>query len=260
MILPFHLPHWKSPCERIILFNCHYKDLIYFFPNNFADLLLSDPPYGIDAGNVFSSAEKRKSGKGVALKSKFRQGDWDKEIPPPEYFEQSRRVTRNQIIWGGNYFIENLKNSQGWIVWDKNNGTTNFADAELAYTSFDRAIRTFRFTWNGMLQGDMKNKEVRIHPTQKPVQLYKWTLLNYAKPGQMIIDTHLGSANIAVAIDGLNKVEGMNLRLIGCELDAITFKDAIDNVVYKTSQIVDYNPLIIENVESFQQMLFDDQK
>lgn len=254
MVLPYHLPHWKSPCERIIIFNCHYKDLIYFLTDNFADLLCADPPYGIDAGNVLTGPQ-RKSGNGLAKKSAFRKSYWDKQIPPVEYFEQAFRVTKNQIIWGANYMVEHLPNSMGWIVWDKNNGATNFADAELAFTSFDEATRIFRFTWNGMLQGDMKNKEVRIHPTQKPVQLYKWCLINYAKPGDIVIDSHLGSGNIAIAVDNLNKIEGMNLKLIGCEIDPLTFSDAISNIKNKCSQIIDYSQPE-QKQQIFQQTLF----
>lgn len=256
MVLPFSLPHWQSPCGRIILFNCHYEELFKVFPDLCFDLLCADPPYGIDAGNVLTGPQ-RKSGNGLAKKSAFRKSDWDKEIPPAEYFTEAWRTTKDQIIWGANYMVEHLPNSSGWIIWDKNNGTTNFADAELAFTSFDVAVRIFKFTWNGMLQGDMNNKEIRIHPTQKPVQLYKWCMINYAEPGFKILDTHIGSGNIAIAIDGLNKVEGMNLTLIGCEIDPLTFKDAIDNIIYKTSQIVDYNQVEPKTIESFQQKLFD---
>jgi len=108
--------------------------------------------------------------------------------------------------------IEHLQNTPCFIIWDKNN-SGNFADAELAWTSFDTATRIFKFTWNGMLQGDMKNKEVRIHPTQKPVALYKWILDKYAKPGMQILDTHLGSASIAIAC------HDYNFDLTACELD-----------------------------------------
>ena len=102
---------------------------------------------------------------------------------------------------GGNYFIEQIaRNSQCWIVWDKEKpeGVT-YADVELAWTSFDRGAKIFRFAWNGMIQGDMKNKERKIHPTQKPVKLYKWLLRNFAHSGDKILDTHVGSASSLVA-------------------------------------------------------------
>ena len=123
----------------------------------------------------------------------------------------------NQIIFGGNYFIDNLHNTSCMIVWDKDN-SGNFADAELAWTSFKTAVRIFRYRWNGMLQQDMKNKELRIHPTQKPVALYKWLLTNYAKQGDKILDTHGGSMSIAIACHDL----GYDLDL--CEIDKEYFE------------------------------------
>jgi site-specific DNA-methyltransferase (adenine-specific) len=114
------------------------------------------------------------------------------------------RVSRDQIIWGANHFISRIDdardaNSPCWIVWDKDNGANDFADCELAWSSFPTAVRRFKYTWNGMLQQDMANKERRIHPTQKPVALYKWLLTNYAKEGDKILDTHLGSGSSRIA-------------------------------------------------------------
>lgn len=110
------------------------------------------------------------------------------------------RVSKNQIIFGANHFIERInKNSSCWIVWDKDNGNSDFADCELAWTSFKTAVRKVKFRWNGMLQGDMKNKQERIHPTEKPIRLYEWLLKNYAKQGDKILDTHLGSGSSRIA-------------------------------------------------------------
>src|SRR5699024_2047841 len=148
-------------------------------PDNYYQLCIVDPPYGIDAANTFSG-EKRKSGKGAAMKSAFDKKDWDLSIPDKSYFDELMRVSKNQIVWGANYMSHLLPPSMGWIVWDKDNGTTKFSDAELAFSSFDKALRIWKYTWNGMIQGDMKNKESRIHPTQKPVKLYQWLLANYA--------------------------------------------------------------------------------
>lgn len=122
-------------------------------------------------------------------------------VPPPiKYFIELIRVSKNQIIWGANHFINLIPYpSPCWLVWDKDNGTTKFADCELAYTSFEYPVKKFKFTWNGMLQGDMKNKETRIHPTQKPVKLYEWCLVNFAKQGDKILDTHLGSQSSRIA-------------------------------------------------------------
>jgi site-specific DNA-methyltransferase (adenine-specific) len=124
------------------------------------------------------------------------------------------RVSKNQIIWGANHFIERIPyGSPCWIVWDKDNGKSDFADCELAWTSFKKAVRKIKYRWHGMLQENMKNKEVRIHPTQKPVKLYEWLLLNYAQPGDVILDTHLGSGSSRIAAHNLG------FDFVGFEID-----------------------------------------
>ena len=175
--------------------------------DNAFQLAIVDPPYGIGESGATNHT------RGLLAKPKkykpFVGGD--KSAPTKEYFAELERVSRNQILWGANHY--RARESSAWIVWDKLNGATDFADAELAYTSFKTAVRVFRFRWNGMLQGDMKNKEERIHPTQKPVKLYEWLLMNYAKEGDRILDTHLGSGSIAIACHNLG------FDLVGCELD-----------------------------------------
>ena len=198
-------------------------------PDKAFDLAIVDPQYGIDAANTFGG-ELRKSGNGAALKTAFQKKSWDKERPDFSYFAELRRVSKNQIIFGANYFSDYLPPSMGWIVWDKDNGTTKFSDCELAFTSFDVALRLFRYTWNGMLQGDMKNKEQRIHPTQKPVKLYEWLLTNYAKPGQRILDTHLGSMSSVIAANNLG------FELVGCELDGDYFEAGCARAMQATAQ------------------------
>lgn len=180
------------------VYNMDCVEYMKTLPDNFADLAIVDPPYGIDAGNTFSG-DKRKSGKGAAFKTNFTKKDWDSEVPSKQYFNELFRVSKNQIIWGANYMTNYVPPSMGWIFWDKNNGTTKFSDGELAYTSFNSALRKFEYTWNGMLQGDMKNKELKIHPTQKPEKLYRWILKNYANEGDIILDTHLGSGSSRIA-------------------------------------------------------------
>lgn len=173
-------------------------------PENAFDLAIVDPPYGIGADKgTWGSSNKGKV-------TNYAKRDWDKAIPDIEYFIELVRVSKNQIVWGGNYF--HLPPSSCWLVWDKLN-SADFADCELAWTSFPSAVRKFTFRWNGMLQGDMKNKETRIHPTQKPVALYRWLLHNYAKPGDRILDTHLGSASSAIA------AHQMGFDFVGTELD-----------------------------------------
>jgi len=165
-------------------------------PDNAFDLAIVDVQYGLDiirSGSV--------GGNNCAPVKDYGAKEWDREPPSAAYFSELRRVSVNQIIFGANHFISRIPfNSPCWVVWDKDN-TGNFADCELAWTSFQTAVRIFRFRWNGMLQQNMKHKEIRIHPTQKPVALYKWLLTNYAKPGQTILDTHLGSGSIAIACD-----------------------------------------------------------
>jgi site-specific DNA-methyltransferase (adenine-specific) len=134
-------------------------------------------------------------------------------------------VSKNQIIFGANHFISKIPfDSSCWIVWDKCNGETDFADCELAWTSFKYAVRLFKYKWNGMLQENMKQKEIRIHPTQKPVALYRWLLLNYAKKGDIILDTHSGSASSVIACIE----EGFNY--IACEKNPDYHRDSIARV------------------------------
>ena len=205
------------------LYNCDCMEYMRGLSDKAFDLSIVDPPYGINAAELFGG-ESRKSGNGCALKTAFEKKRWDSEIPDAAYFRELVRVSAHQIVWGANYMTKFLPPSMGWLVWDKDNGTTKFSDCELAYSSFDVALRKFKYTWNGMIQGDMKNKETRIHPTQKPVKLYEWLLTNYAKPGQRILDTHLGSGSSAIAANHLG------FEFVGCELDADYFAAACKRI------------------------------
>jgi site-specific DNA-methyltransferase (adenine-specific) len=202
--------------SKIELHNVDCLPFMKQFEDNHFDLAIVDPPYGIDIGN-----QSQGKGGGVAKKIDYTVKDWDKFAPNKEYFNELIRVSKNQIIWGANHFIDKIPfGSPCWIVWDKVNGTTDFADCELAYTSFKTAVRKISWKWSGMLQQDMKNKEYRIHPTQKPVKLYEWLLMNYAKEGDIILDTHLGSGSSAIACDALG------FDLTACELDKEYFDAA----------------------------------
>ena len=186
------------------------------YPDDYFDLAIVDPPYGIgESSNDNKSRSKLGKSKDYGCKK------WDDNAPNKEYFKELKRVSKNQIIWGANHFIENIPkaNSSCWVVWNKENGANDFADCELAYCSFNTAVRKVDLRWHGMLQHDMKNKEVRIHPTQKPVKLYEWLLMNYAKKGDKIVDTHRGSASLDIACHNL----GFNLWT--CELDTDYFND-----------------------------------
>ena len=174
-----------------------YLELMKDIPDNSVDLVLTDPPYGINIkGKVggdkpFGNTRKKHTSKNVCEAVEHIEFD-DSCTSDKIVFEEMFRISKNQIIFGGNYFIEHLQNSPCWIVWDKDN-SGNFADCELAWTSFNTAVRKFKFRWNGMLQEDMKNKEERVHPTQKPIALFKWILENYSREGDLICDPFLGS-------------------------------------------------------------------
>jgi len=211
------------------ILNVDCMEYMRSLPDKYFDLAVCDPPYGIDAGNIFGG-EQRKSGNGAALKTAFEKKTWDAAIPNEGYFKELKRVSRNQIVWGANYMSHFLQPSMGWVVWDKDNGTTKFSDGELAFTSFDVALRIFKYAWNGMIQGDMKNKEARIHPTQKPVKLYEWILTNYAKPGQTILDTHGGSMSSVIA--ALN----MGFEITCIEKDEDYFNAAVERVIKSQQQ------------------------
>ena len=197
----------------IELLNCDCMEYMATVPDKYFDLAIVDPPYGI--------GDKFKGGKtGKMNFNEIVSKDWDFEKPTTEYWNELKRVSKNQIVWGGNYFVENLKDSACWLVWNKRNGENNNADCELAWTSFKTAVRMFDWKWNGMLQQNMKDKEERIHPTQKPVALYEWLLTNYAKKGQRILDTHLGSGSSAIA------AHYFGVDFVGCELDKDYFDAA----------------------------------
>lgn len=171
-------------------------EILKQLPDKCIDLVLTDPPYGI---NITRSGQVGGNNKAVA--TDYGAEEWDVEIPPKKYFDEMFRVAKNQIIFGGNYFIDRLGvNSPCWIVWDKNN-SGNFAPCELAFTSFKCALKKYVFTWNGILQENMKNKEIRIHRTQKPVGLLKMILVDFydANSGGIVADFFSGSGSTAVA-------------------------------------------------------------
>lgn len=178
-------------------------------PDKSVDLILTDPPYGIG-----EAAGKNKSRSNLAVSKDYGTKDWDNAIPTEEVFKEIFRVSKNQIIFGGNYFVEYLPNSSCWIVWDKDNGENDFADCELAFTSFPTAVRRFKWRWAGMLQERMSWKEKRYHPTQKPLPLFRWILEKYAKEGQIVCDPFIGSGTTAVACKQLG------IKYIGCDIDS----------------------------------------
>ena len=179
------------PSSEVYLEDC--VTALKRFNDNHFDLAIVDPPYGIGEDKT-----KRPS-RGKTYTKPHTSKDWDKETASEEYFNELQRVSKNQIVWGANHFIEKInKNSSCWLVWNKKTAGNN-ADCELAWSSFKTAVRRFDFMWEGFWQENMKDKEKRIHPTQKPVALYDWILSNYAKPNDLILDTHLGSGSSRIA-------------------------------------------------------------
>lgn len=215
--------------ETLELNRCYNMDCMEAMrqmPDQCIDLAVVDPVYGdVTAGGYITGKSKG----GVGPHPQHGAQLWEQPKTGQEYFDELFRVSKNQIIFGGNYFMREIaRDSQGWIVWDKCHPEgIKFADAELAWTSFDCATRIFRFMWNGMcqgipgngtrMQGNKSKNEVRIHPTQKPVALYTWIFRRYAKPGDKILDTHLGSGSSRIA------AFEAGLDFIGFEIDPIYF-------------------------------------
>lgn len=192
------------------------------FPDRFFDLAIVDPVYGdvTQGGYMFNNKKGTRWGNKKVAQKGYHAGLWHQEKTGADYFTELMRVSKNQIIWGGNYFADMLPTSQCWVVWDKmHTADLRYADGELAWTSFDKATRIFHFLWNGFLQGNQE-KERRIHPTQKPVDLYKWLLQKFASPGDKILDTHAGSASSLVACQDLG------FDYVGFEIDPVYYQDA----------------------------------
>jgi len=180
--------------------------------NNKINLVFTDPPYGINIGN-----QSQGKGGGVAKKIDYGINDWDKKIP---YIAIGNclKACENVVLWGANYYADKLPPSSCWLVWDKDNGSTDFADCEIAWTSYKKAIRLIKWKWSGMLQQNMKNKEKRVHPTQKPVALPSW-FFNKFNVGKNVLDLFLGSGSTMVAAHQLNSIcYGMELDEKYCQV------------------------------------------
>ncbi len=203
--------------DKISIYNCDCMELLKQTPDNYYSLALVDPPYGINASEMTMGTGKNK---------KYSKGKkWDSETPSNEYFEELFRVSKNQIIWGGNYF--NLPLIKGWIIWDKLlNKEVSFADGEMAWNSFDKVLKIIKHQYSGFIGADNE----RIHPTQKPVKLYHKLLDLYAKPNDKILDTHLGSGSIAIA------AHDYGFELVGAELDKEYYDKAIQRIKNHTNQ------------------------
>jgi site-specific DNA-methyltransferase (adenine-specific) len=200
------------------------------YPDKHFDLAIVDPPYGI---GICNQKTGRNNGKNYVATEYSMEKRWDEERPGPEYFTELRRVSRDQIIWGGNYFADMLPPSRGMIFWDKMIGDNDFSGGELAWTSFDRPLKIVRHYHGGNRvsnNAEAAKAYARIHPTQKPVALYRWLLERYAKPGQRILDTHLGSGSHAIA------AHYFGAHLTACEIDADYFAAATARIQRETAQ------------------------
>jgi len=195
------------------------------YPDGYFDLAIVDPPYGIGADKKNSTTIQYK--KSAAKRRSYGEQNWDNNIPSDKYFVELKRVSKNQIIWGANYFGL----TGGYIVWNKLVDMPTYSDGELAYCSLNKSVKIYTLRWHGMLQHNMKNKEIKIHPTQKPVKLYEWLLMNYAKEGDKILDTHLGSGSIAIACHNLG------FDLTACEIDEEYFNSAMKRLKQHQAQL-----------------------
>ena len=206
------------------LYNADCMEAMKQMEDNQFDLAIVDPPYG--SNDAIGLKDNKKQGKQATKRTSY--NIFENTAPSNEYFKELKRVSKNQVIWGVNFY-NNFDLSGGRLVWDKKG--TAFGRAEMAYLSMTKSVNICEVVWNGMIQHDMKNKEIRIHPTQKPVKLYEWLLMNYAKEGDKILDTHLGSGSSAIACHNLK------YDLTACELDKEYFESAMKRIKRQQQQI-----------------------
>ena len=241
--------------DKIQVYNDDCMNIMQQYEDGHFDLAICDPPYGIGEDGRKSASRTEKSDGSIRhgidprngrpiirKKSKYSAKQWDSKQPEQYYFDELFRVSKKVIIWGSNYLnFEQKTTSSGRIFWDKVNGTNDFSDGEIAFTNLFSSVRQFEFMWNGMLQGAGVNSgrtsqgnkklcEKRIHPTQKPVALYRWLLDKYAKPDFKILDTHLGSGSNAIAC------HWFGCELVAAELDEEYYQDSLKRFKRETAQ------------------------
>lgn len=205
--------------HNLELLNCDCMDYLRELDDNAFDLAIVDPPYALERF-------RKGIGQGDRHTVKTKSLEWNNNAPSEEYFEQLRRVSANQIVWGANNF--EMPKSEYFCIWDKQQTVDNFASAEYAWVSMGlkKPAKVFRYSIH-----QHNSDKGKIHPTQKPVKLYQWLLENYAKPGQRILDTHLGSGSSAIA------AHYFGCEFVGCELDKDYFDSAINRIEDETSQL-----------------------
>jgi site-specific DNA-methyltransferase (adenine-specific) len=206
--------------DKIQITNEDNMALMARYPDNYFDLAIVDPPYGIGIDGQKKSINKNPKHN----RKEHTQKNWDNAIPTKEYFNELKRVSKNQIIWGANYFTEYLKPTKAWIFWYKGQRDLTMSDGEMAWTSFDTVTRQFELNRASLIAQNT------FHPTEKPYKLYKWLLDKYAKPNDKILDTHLGSGSIAIAC------HDYGFELTACELDREYYDKAIQRIKKHTAQ------------------------
>lgn len=210
------------------IYNCDCRDLMQEIirGGEQVDCIITDPPYGIGEDGLKNHSRGK-----LASTTKFTPKEWDKQRLSKEFFTLMRECSKNQIIFGGNYYADYLPPSSCWIVWDKLNGANDFADCELAWTSFKTAVRRIQYRWSGMLQGDMKHKEKRLHPCQKPLPVMEWIIEKYTNKDDIILDCFAGSCTTAVACHRLGR------KFICCELDKEYYEIGVRRLEQEKNQI-----------------------
>ena len=207
--------------KHVKLYNVDCMDFMKEIPDNYYELAIVDPPYGIGAGKMTMGKGSRND------TGKNEKKDWDLAVPNKEYFDELLRISKHQIIWGGNYYIDYLYSTRCFLLWDKLDYNSDFASHELAWTSFNKNTKCFRRARN-------KGTTIKIHPTQKPAELYKWILTKYAKPTDKIFDSHGGSFSSACAcLD-------MGFEFDGCEIDKEYFDNAVERLKNNVQEYLDF--------------------
>ena len=218
--------------DNITIYNADCMEVMKQYEDDYFDLAVCDVPYGLKMDSRGMNGRQSK-GRHKVTQSQYMDKEWDSSAPDRSYFIELQRVSKNQILWGANHFIQNIPNADSscWLVWYKNGQSKapGNADCELALTSFNTAVRMLDLAWCGF--GHINLKETRIHPTQKPVKLYNWIYANYAEEGQKILDTHGGSFSNAIA------AHYAKMHFVGCELDEDYYKAAIERIRKETRQL-----------------------
>jgi DNA modification methylase len=215
---------------RIKIYNCDCADIMKTIEAKSIDLVLTDPPYGLNYDKIAYRNGGTNSKNAFALKTKYLNTDWD-YLPEAYIFNDILKISKNQIIFGAEHLCLMLPPSRGWLVWDKHTGENSFSDCELAWTSFNKPIKKYDFVWTGMIQQNMKEKEKRVHPTQKPIKLFSKILNNYSQENDLIFDGFLGSGTTALACIQTNR------RFIGTEINTYYFELACNRIEDELRQL-----------------------